>query len=88
MYYCDKKKRWIIDGEDDSGDDVPPPPPPKAKPVEDIKKPVEPVKTEEPATGLNSLTTTAFSGAFANRNRGNRSKSQKPVTTFPSAAPA
>jgi hypothetical protein len=37
MYYCDKKKRWIIDGEDDSGDDVPPPPPPKAKVADQIQ---------------------------------------------------
>ena len=29
MYYDEKKKRYVIDGEDSEGEDVPPPPPPK-----------------------------------------------------------
>lgn len=31
MYFDEKKKRWMIQGEDESEDDEPPPPPPGVK---------------------------------------------------------
>lgn len=66
MYYCEDRKRWVIDGES-SSDDEPPPPPP-------IKKPVTPAveeKKEEEKSGVGSLLA-APANPNLNRGRGGR----------------
>lgn len=72
MYYDEKKKRWVIDGEDESEDDVPPPPPPVSVQTTKTEQKAETARDNEPApepTGVNSLTSAGFSGALANRKR-------------------
>ena len=84
MYYCEIKKRYIIEGEDSADDDQPLAPPPKIG----ASKPVEPApQPKEPESGLNSLTQPGFSGALANRNRRKpKAAPGAPMTTFPVTA--
>ena len=68
MYYCEDRKRWVIDGES-SSDDEPPPPPPSV-----AKKPVTPAveeKKEEEKSGVGSLLA-APANPNLNRGRGGR----------------
>lgn len=83
MYYDEKKGRYVIEGEDESDDDVPPPPPPAAKKkTEEVKQ--EPEQPKQEATGLDSLTRTAYGGVVGRgRGRGRGGAGAPAASRFP-----
>lgn len=76
MRFCEIKGRYVFDGEE-SSEDEPIQGPPKAKKKED--NPKEETKQEpQELTGTAALTTVAFGGALANRNRAKGAKVGRP----------